>query len=225
MTSSGGRRTAAGRGRRTAPTQVVAPSRPWGLIAAAVVVALFAVAVVGYAVVRSNRAEAESVTSPDQIPGVAVYEYPGGAHTADPVGYEQTPPVGGEHDLEWADCTGSVYPAPIRDENAVHALEHGAVWITYDPDVVTGDDLAVLVELTDGVSGTMVSPYPGQDTPVSLQSWGHQLRVDAVGDPRVEQFLQLLRYAPGLSPEPGASCENPQFLDAPLRPEDPSRTG
>ena len=40
------------------------------------------------------------------------------------------PPVGGAHDPEWLEC--GAYDAPVRDENAVHDLEHGTVWITYD---------------------------------------------------------------------------------------------
>ena len=35
------------------------------------------------------------------------------------------------HDPVWLDC--GAYDAPVRDENAVHDLEHGSVWITYDP--------------------------------------------------------------------------------------------
>ena len=211
-------------GRTRPPTQVVAQSRPWGLIAAAIAVSLFAIAVIGYAVTRSGREAAESVTAAHQIAGIAVYDYPGGLHTAQPVAYEQSPPVGGQHDLEWADCTGTVYDAPIRDENAVHALEHGAVWLTYNPDI-SSDDLRALKQLTDGQAGTMLSPYPNLDAPISLQSWGHQLKVDSVDDVRVEQFIEFLRFNPALSPEAGASCEAPAFIDAPLTPGDPSRTG
>ena len=212
-------------GRSRPPAQVVAPSRPWGLIATAVATAVFAAAAIGYAVVRSGEAEAGEITSADQIEGVTVVEHAGGLHTAEPVVYEQSPPVGGRHDIEWADCTGTVYDLAIRDENAVHSLEHGAVWITYDPDAVAGADLAVLEELTEGRSGTLLSPYPGLDSPISLQSWGHQLRVDSPDDERIAQFTEFLRYHPALSPEPGASCENPAFAADPLPAGAPSRTG
>ena len=45
--------------------------------------------------------------------------------------YTETPPAGGPHDPVWDDC--GVYTQPLRNENAVHALEHGTVWITYRP--------------------------------------------------------------------------------------------
>ena len=45
------------------------------------------------------------------------------------------PPVAGEHNAAWQNCTGNVYDAPIANEHAVHSLEHGAIWITYRPDL------------------------------------------------------------------------------------------
>ncbi|SNS04011.1 Protein of unknown function [Geodermatophilus pulveris] len=221
-----GRQGAAGpRGGRTRPpvTNVVAPQRPWGLIAAAVAVAVFAVAVLAYAVTQVNQAEAARVDSVDEIPGVQTFDYAAGQeHVTTPVTYEQSPPVGGPHDGEWADCTGTVYDVPIRQENAVHSLEHGAVWVTYDPAVVQGDALATLTDLA-GESGRMVSPNPGQDSPISLQSWNHQLEVDSADDPRITQFADFLTYNQEFYPEPGASCENPQFAGDPLTVDDQSR--
>ena len=54
-------------------------------------------------------------------------------HTTQPVTYEQTPPVGGDHNPTWLNC--GVYTAPVPNELAVHALEHGAVWVTYRSDL------------------------------------------------------------------------------------------
>ena len=124
-----------------------------------------------------------------------------------PVDYTETPAVGGPHDGDWADCTGTVYDVDIRHENAVHSLEHGAVWITYNPDQVSDADVATLAELVDGESGRMLSPYKGLDSPISLQAWNHQLKVDNADDKRIEQFADLMTCKANL--EPGASCENP----------------
>jgi hypothetical protein len=209
---------------RTRPvTQVVAPTRPWGLIAAAVVVVLFAAAVIGYAVTQVNKANADKITSPSQIAGLKTYKYASGqSHVSTPVTYKESPPVGGPHDPVWADCTGTVYSVDIRHENAVHAEEHGAVWITYNPDTVSKADVATLASLVSGVSHRLMSPYKGLDVPISLQSWNHQLKVTSVTDKRIKQFADFFTENQAYYPEIGASCVNADFIAHPLVVGDPS---
>ncbi len=216
--SGGANASRGGKGGRTRPpANVVAPQRPWGLIAAAIAVVVFAVAVIGYAVVQVNKANENEVESIDEIDGITTAEYEAGQHVGTTVAYAESPPIGGEHDPVWADCTGTVYDVDIRHENAVHSLEHGAVWITYNPDEVSAQEIETLAALVDGESGRMLSPYEGLDSPVSLQSWNHQLKVDSADDPRVEQFADFLTRNPDFHPEVGASCENPGFVaDPPL---------
>jgi hypothetical protein len=196
-------------------------STPWGTIVAVAVVVLFAVGIFGYAYVQ-NRANSDqdaalaaftpSAQNQDpsaQIPGVVSQPYTGGQHvTSDrQVAYTQSPPFGGAHDGFWAACNGVVFNTPVRNENLVHSLEHGAVWIAYNPDQVTGDAVAVLRDKVEGESYTVMSPYPNLDSPVSLQSWGHQLKVGDVNDPRIDQFIQALRLNQYQYPEVGATCD------------------
>ncbi|MCV2488749.1 DUF3105 domain-containing protein [Geodermatophilus sp. YIM 151500] len=211
-------------GRTRPPTQVVtAQRRPWGLIAGAVAVVVFAGAVITYAVVAVNRANEGRIEAIDELEGVQILDYAAGQeHVTTPVTYEQSPPVGGPHDPNWADCTGTVYDVDIRHENAVHSLEHGAVWITYDPERVSGADVETLAALVEGESGRMLSPYAGLDSPISIQSWNHQLKVDSADDPRLAQFADFLTYRSGFFPEPGASCENPAFAADPVLAGEPS---
>ncbi|MEV0456385.1 DUF3105 domain-containing protein [Catellatospora methionotrophica] len=122
-------------------------------------------------------------------------------HAQGPVVYPQQPPVGGQHNGTWQTCTGIVYDAPIASERAVHSLEHGAVWITYRPG--TGDVRALAAKVT-GRDYLMLSPYPGQDAPISLQAWGYQLKVDRADDPRVDFFITAARQ--NAAPEVGAPC-------------------
>ena len=222
-----GRRSGAGGRQTRQATQVVTRApRPWGLISAALAVVVFAVAVIGYAVVTVNRANADKVTSVDQISGVQAYDYPNGqGHVVTPVDYSESPPVGGDHDGEWADCTGTVYSVDIRNENAVHSLEHGAVWITYDPARVSQDDIATLSELVEGTSGRMLSPRPGLGAPISLQSWNNQLTLETATDPRLQQAADFLAFNADITPEPGATCENPTFISTPLVAGEASRAG
>ncbi|WP_211253120.1 DUF3105 domain-containing protein, partial [Glycomyces tenuis] len=70
--------------------------------------------------------------------------------TNDTPTYEVTPPAGGNHLSQWQTCTGTVYAEPIADGNAVHSLEHGAVWLTYDPELVDDDQVAALSSKIEG---------------------------------------------------------------------------
>jgi hypothetical protein len=210
-------RPSGNRGRTRPPTQVVAQQRPWGLIAAALVVVVFAVAVIWYAVAAVDKANADKITSASQISGLKTYSYAAGQdHVTTDVAYKQSPPVGGPHDPNWADCTGTVYTVDIRHENAVHSLEHGAVWITYNPDKVSKADVATLATLVKGVTHRLMSPYKGLDAPISLQSWNHQLKVSKVSDKRIKQFADFFTENSDFYPEIGASCENPAFVANPV---------
>jgi hypothetical protein len=217
--TGGARGGASGQGRTRPVANVVTPQRPWGLIAAAIVVAVFAAAVLTYAVLKVNKANADKVTAPDQIAGVKSYNYPAGqAHVDTSVDYKESPPVGGPHapPPSWADCTGTVYSVDIRHENAVQSLEHGAVWITYNPTSVSQGDIDTLAKLVRGKPGRMLSPYAGLDKPISVQSWDHQLKLDSAGDKRIKQFADFFTLNDKFTPEPGASCENPGFITTPL---------
>ncbi|TQN41701.1 uncharacterized protein DUF3105 [Blastococcus colisei] len=223
-----GKGATAGKGGRTRPAaNVVAPQRPWGLIAGALAVVVFAAAVITYAVVQVNESNANRVEAVDEIDGVQVYDDLSAEHVTTPVDYEQSPPVGGPHapPPDWADCTGTVYDVDIRHENAVHSLEHGAVWITYDPEALSQDEIDTLAALVEDESGRMLSPVEGLDSPISLQSWGHQLKVDSVDDIRIKQFADFLTLNAEFTPEPGASCENPTFAADPLLEEPDGATG
>jgi hypothetical protein len=194
---------------------------PWGLIAGALVVVLFAGGVFGYAYVQNQATQerqaaleaftptAENQDPSAQIEGVQSIDYQGGLHVASDqqVAYTNSPPFGGTHDAFWAACNGVVYPDPVRSENLVHSLEHGAVWIAYNPDQVTGEALDALRSRVEGQPYTVMSPYPGLDQPISLQSWGRQLKVADADDPRIDQFVQALRRNPYTHPEVGASCQ------------------
>jgi hypothetical protein len=61
---------------------------------------------------------------------------PTSLHVGGNIDYDQDlgiPPAGGPHNPSWQNC--GFYDELVRDENAVHSLEHGAVWITYQPDL------------------------------------------------------------------------------------------
>lgn len=122
---------------------------------------------------------------------------------AEPILYEQIPPVGGYHRNAWQNC--GFYPEYINNENGVHALEHGAVWITYDPNLPQ-DDIDKLKSMTDGENYLLVSPYPGMDHPVVASVWGKQIKLDGVNDSRLKPFIQQYMKNINNSPEPYGIC-------------------
>jgi hypothetical protein len=149
------------------------------------------------------------------IDGVRFHVEPDHNHVQGTISYDTTPPTGGNHSQLWADCTGTVYTQPIANENAVHMLEHGAVWITYNAATLPAAQLATLQRLVAGVDHLALSPYPDLKAPVSLQAWGYQLFVDSANDPRIGRFIAALRYNPQTTPEYGATCSMPAFKARP----------
>jgi len=123
------------------------------------------------------------------------------SHTTDDVTYEQNPPAGGAHAPVWLAC--GVYDEIVRDEVAVHDLEHGSVWITHDPEL-SGADLAALADLLP--DNAIMSPRDDLPSPVVVTVWGAQLQLDGADDPRLGLFLE--EYGDGhTAPEFGVSCQ------------------
>lgn len=143
--------------------------------------------------------------TPGALEDVAAYQYEPSKHTDQPVEYAESPPVGGEHHPFWLAC--DFYDEPVPDEKAVHSLEHGAVWVTYDPELPAAD-IETLKDRLDR-NYLLLSPYEGQQAPVVATAWNHQLALDGVDDPRLDDFVTEFRQGPQ-TPEPGASCEDPQ---------------
>ncbi|GAA2245569.1 DUF3105 domain-containing protein [Herbiconiux moechotypicola] len=123
-------------------------------------------------------------------------------HVSGTVDYAMTPPAGGDHAAVWLNC--GVYSEPVPNENAVHALEHGAVWVTYDPAVV---DEAGVQTLRDQLPDTYVvlSPFEGLASPVVASAWGNQVFLDGGDDTRLADFVTKF-WRSNDAPEPGAAC-------------------
>ncbi|KOV21084.1 DUF3105 domain-containing protein [Streptomyces sp. XY152] len=127
-------------------------------------------------------------------------------HVTKAVDYPVSPPVGGDHNPVWMNCNGDVYGDEINDTNAVHSLEHGAVWVTYNAsaDKADVDALAAKVKKTPY---TLMSPVDGQKDPIVLSAWGHQRTVTGADDPALDAFFE--KFVQGeQTPEPGAACTN-----------------
>lgn len=193
--SSGGR----GGGKGGSGRVVRMPERklPVGLMVAGglVLAVMIALAVVIIVDVNQQAASGEPA-------GTQTIDVPGAQHTTEAVDYPENPPVGGNHDPAWQNC-GS-YPDPVKDENAVHTLEHGAVWISYAPGL-PGEQLQTIRDLAGGQTYILASPKEGLSSPIVATAWGKQLQIENANDPELEQFVRAFRQGPQ-TPEPGAAC-------------------
>jgi hypothetical protein len=160
------------------------------------VAAIAVVAIVGFFIFNRQQA---SLAVPE---GIQDFAYQGAQHSEDPVTYTEHPPVGGVHSPVWQNC--GYYAAPVANENAVHSLEHGAVWITYQPDLPE-DQVQKLKALAEGQSYILVSPMDGLPSPVVASAWNHQLQLQSADDPGLDGFIRLYRLSRE-APEPGAAC-------------------
>lgn len=168
------------------------------LVSAATLVIVFILGAVGWAS-WSERGEREAA---GDLGGVQKYDHEALQHTPGKVDYEQSPPTGGEHNPIWMNC--GVYDEALPDEHAVHSLEHGAVWITYEPDLA-GSEVETLEKATPDTYA-LLSPYEGEmPAPIVVSAWGHQLELDSADDPRLKGFIKEYRQGEQ-TPEPGAAC-------------------
>jgi hypothetical protein len=144
-------------------------------------------------------------------------------HVTGPVTYAVLPPVGGPHNPVWMNA--GVYTKPVPTERAVHNLEHGAVWITYDPDLSKADVTKLTSFVTKqtlipeaasevGFSGESnryvdLTPWASNSlpSPIVISSWGYQLRVTSPTDPRLQQFVDTFRNKQKYSPEFGGPVD------------------
>ena len=98
--------------------------------------------------------------------------------------------MGGVHNNVWQNC--GYYAEPIGTGHGVHSLEHGAVWITYQPDSAGGSDRQAQ-KLADSQTYLLVSPFPDIPSPIVLSAWGHQMQVQTASDPRINQFIKAFK--------------------------------
>ena len=163
-----------------------------------------AVALVGgtsWAVVGSSGS-GSSTQNKVALTGMQTYSGLARDHVAGPVSYPQTPPVGGAHSSTWQNC--GVYSTPVHNENAVHSLEHGAMWITYRPGLAA-PELATLLSDVAGQPYALVSPYPGLPSPIVASVWGVQLKLSSASDSRLKAFVDTFTSGTQ-APEPGGEC-------------------
>jgi hypothetical protein len=177
--------------------------------------AVLVTGLVVFAACGGSGGESGEATMPTEAPGVTSGGGVGGepegtrtftdlerTHVDTPVDYPQTPPVGGPHNPVWQTC--QFYDKPIMTERGVHSMEHGAVWITYSPDL-SPTQVDVLKVLAESGKEVLVTPFDGLPTPLVASAWGKQLQLQSADDPRLAQFVRYFDDGPQ-TPEKDTPC-------------------
>jgi hypothetical protein len=145
-----------------------------------------------------------------QPEGVRTFQYVGAQHRDGPIDYSaepeyqgEVPPAGGVHNNSQQQC--GYYDKPVPWSLAVHTLEHGAIWITYRPDL-PADQIEKLREMASERE-MLVSPEPNLPAPIVATAWNHQITVDSADSEQLKRFIRFYKDNPEVAPEAAAGCE------------------
>jgi hypothetical protein len=192
---------------RALPDRRDSPARNWRL-RLGVLAAVAGLLVVGLAVAAIAFAAAFSSSNSNGLPaGTQVFAENDHTHVNGSVTYDHVPPAGGPHNPVQLNC--GVYTEAVPNENAVHSLEHGAVWVTYQP-TLPADQVAQLQQIViSNYVGTqryvILSPYLGLPSPVVASAWGAQLSLASASDSRLVDFIHHFAGG-GQGGESGGPC-------------------
>jgi hypothetical protein len=173
----------------------------WWVVGGTAAVAVIALVVASFVFAPRTVTYGALDSSGAEIDGVETFDLDNN-HVEGAVQYEQTPPAGGPHNARWLNC--GVYTEPQANENAVHSMEHGAVWVTYDAAQLSDEEVASLRSQLPSTYA-ILSPYEGLDSPIVLSAWNHQLKLDEADDARIGEFFEEY-WRNQNAPEPNAIC-------------------
>lgn len=131
----------------------------------------------------------------------------------DYTGYSNPPTYGDHHGFDSLGTdsnpgitprTTGVYTTEQPDEDLIHNLEHGHVWISYNPNLIS-DSEALEQFVRDGSPnpngsgvGVILTPRAANDTVIALASWAHLQPLDSIDLTTIRSFVEINR---GKAPE------------------------
>src|SRR3990167_2118010 len=139
---------------------------------------------------ESNKAEA--VSTP--VLGTVDYDIVSRTHISQGTsgsGYNSNPPSSGPH---WqGPAKNGFYYSALPDQQLIHNLEHGHIWIAYKPDA--GDEIkSKLKEIAQKEDWkVVVAPREANDSRIALVAWGRVLKMDEPDYTKIEGFIRTYR--------------------------------
>lgn len=150
------------------------------------------------------------------VSGTKYFKIVGRTHIASGTagtGYISNPPTSGNH---WsAPAKNGIYDKQLPDEQIIHDLEHGYVWISYVPETkgeatsgakvkgVSADVVKKLKEIVKGDDWKIVlEPRDKNDAPIALVAWGRLLNLEKPDYGKIKDFISTYRNrGPEKTPE------------------------
>ena len=113
--------------------------------------------------------------------------------------YNSNPPTSGDHLAEPAKW--GVYQNELPDEQLIHNLEHGGIWISYkDIDQETKAKLEIIGKANPG--SVIITPRAANDAPIALAAWTRLEKLTTYDEAKI---LEFIRANKNKSPEPIAN--------------------
>lgn len=110
--------------------------------------------------------------------------------------YNSNPPTSGPHYVQPANW--GIYDKELPDEQLVHNLEHGGIWISYkDLDQATIEQLQLIQKSNSG--SVVVTPRAADDTKITIASWTRLEKLDGYDEQKILDFIAANKNK---SPEP-----------------------
>ncbi|MEK7506998.1 MAG: DUF3105 domain-containing protein [Patescibacteria group bacterium] len=109
--------------------------------------------------------------------------------------YNSNPPTGGWH-YDNPVQTG-IYDKEPPDEQLIHNLEHGHIWVSYRLDLPKDqqDKLADIAKRYG--SRIIVAPRAKNDSPIALAAWQYLLKLDNIDEVQINAFIKAHRNIAG----------------------------
>ncbi|OGE80761.1 MAG: hypothetical protein A3H72_02390 [Candidatus Doudnabacteria bacterium RIFCSPLOWO2_02_FULL_48_8] len=110
--------------------------------------------------------------APENLPG-QTFENQGNEHltegSTDHPAYNSNPPTSGWH---WPQpAAWGVYSSTLPDEQLIHNLEHGGIWISYKPGTVDQTTIDKLQDFTKRYRKVIIEPRETNEAPIAFCAW------------------------------------------------------
>ncbi len=149
------------------------------------VVALLIVGVIAFALISNSSAAANDEKILQE----------GTNHLAETerVTYNSNPPTSGDHWARTANL-GFYKTNPPADEQLIHNLEHGAVIVWFDPDLLSDEEynqlFSIYQKMAEDEFRTLLVARPSLERKVALTAWGVRLYLDSIDEKAILGFQQ-----------------------------------